>query len=69
MKRTHDEELVSVSDDDSVAETVVVVLAEVDGKWNRQGRMYKRKQVTLYGVGCSVWKKNEIVGKGERRKS
>jgi hypothetical protein len=43
VKQTHYEELVSVSDDDSVAETVVVVLAEGDGKWNRQGRMYKRK--------------------------
>ena len=50
MKQTHDEELVSVSDDDLVAETVVIVLAEVDGKWNRQGRMYKRKQATMYGL-------------------
>ena len=63
MKRTHYEELLSVSDDDSVAQTVVVVLAEGEGKWNRQGRMYKRKRVTLYGVGCSAWKKNEIVKK------
>ena len=43
MKQTHYEELVSVSDDDSVAETIVVVLAERDGKWNRHSRMYKRK--------------------------
>jgi hypothetical protein len=26
--------------------------------------MYKRKQATLYGVGCSALKKNEIVRKG-----
>jgi hypothetical protein len=25
--------------------------------------MYKRKCVTLYGVGCSEWKKNETVRK------
>jgi hypothetical protein len=57
VKQTHYEELVNVSDDDSVAETVVVALAEGDGKWNRHSRMYKRKRVTLYGVGRSVGKK------------
>jgi hypothetical protein len=54
VKQTHYEELVNVSDDDSVAETVVVALAEGDGKWNRHSRMYKRKRVTLYVVGDSV---------------
>jgi hypothetical protein len=54
VKQTHYEELVNVSDDDSVAETVVVALAEGDGKWNRHSRMYKRKRVTLYVVGDSA---------------
>jgi len=43
VKQTHYEELVNVSDDDSVAETVVVALAKGDGKWNHHRRMYKRK--------------------------
>jgi hypothetical protein len=68
VKQTHYEELVNVSDDDSVAETVVVAPAEGDGKWNRHSRMYKRKRVTLYVVVFCV-KKNEIVRKGERRRS
>jgi hypothetical protein len=46
-----------------------VVLAEGVGKWNRQGRMYKRKQGTLYWVGCSARKKKELARKGERRRS
>ena len=56
------------SDDDSVAETVVVAPAEGDGKWNRHSRMYKRKRVTLYVGGCSVRKKEGNSEKGERRR-
>jgi len=67
VKQTHYEELVNVSDDDLVVETVVVALAVGDGKWNRHSRMYKRKRVTLYVVFCV--KKNVIVRKGKRRGS
>ena len=64
MKQTHDCKCVNVS----VTGTVVIVLAEGDGKWNRQGRMYKRKRVTLYVVGRSIGKKKQNSKNGERRR-